>query len=94
LDVALLALLGATAQQNNQVFAVLPEIHSVTGAKRDPAFEYTRTDAFDIRKVAEAHPCHGNCDLYSRLGIKLVELGRVRTATIAVVIFADINHRL
>ena len=52
-DVALLFLLGATCEQDDDLRAVLAEIHPVAGTKVDLQLEHTRADPFDVRRVTE-----------------------------------------
>jgi hypothetical protein len=67
--ILLLALFRAATEQNHQAPAVLSQIDSVTGPKIDPAFEHTRTNALDVREVADSQSGDGNSHLGSRLRI-------------------------
>jgi hypothetical protein len=59
LDVLLWALLGSTAQQQNQSFAVFAETDAVAGAKIELVFERSRANTFHAREVSIRHPYHG-----------------------------------
>ena len=53
LDILLLTLLDATAQENDPGLAVFAKIDPVAGAEIYPAFEYTGTDTVTLEKF----PC-------------------------------------
>jgi hypothetical protein len=59
-NILLLALFRATAEQNHQALAVFSQINSVSGPKIDPTFEHTRTNALDVREVAESQSGDGD----------------------------------
>ncbi len=55
-DIVLLALLSAAAEQNDQPPAILAEINPVGRTKIDPQFEHAGTDALDVRDIAQGQP--------------------------------------
>src|SRR5688572_8080720 len=83
-DVAVLALLGPAAEQDDKGVAVFPEIDSVPRAEVDPVFEDASADPFDIRKVSQLHP--KKCRRYLRCGagIETTKPFRERARAIAV----------
>ena len=65
-DVALLALLRATRQQNHQRFAVAPEIDAVSRPEVDPVFEHAFANRFDVGEVTVLQPNKSSRDLGAR----------------------------
>jgi hypothetical protein len=52
-NIVLLALFRSTTEQNHEAFAIFSQINSVTWTKIYPTFEHTRTNALDVREVAD-----------------------------------------
>ena len=91
-DILLLALLGATAKQDDESVPVLAEIDPVAGAKIYPAFKDTSADSFGVRKIALFDSDQGCRHLGGRAGIQPIESPGVGTAALGIDIFPDLNH--
>ncbi len=90
--VALLALLRATAQQDNQRIAHYPEINPVTGAMIDLQFLQPAADAFDIGRIAALQTIQRDNDTGSSLSIEIVEPLREGTGAIDIKILFQLRH--
>ena len=55
MDVLLLPLLGAATKQNHQSFTIFAKIHTVSGAKVDPALEYAGKDLPIVRVMDDGN---------------------------------------
>ena len=55
-DIALLSLLRAASQQDDNGLAIPAEINPITGTKVDPIFQNAFSDAFDVGEIALLHP--------------------------------------
>jgi hypothetical protein len=59
IDIALLPLLRAAAQEDHQRLAVPPEIDAVARPEVDPVFQDTLADALHVGEIALLHPGDG-----------------------------------
>ncbi len=92
IDILLLALLGATAEQDDESFSVLAKINPVAGAKIYALLEDTARDALGVGKVAMLHADHGCGHLGRRAGIEPVEPSRIWAAALGIDVFPDLKH--
>lgn len=92
IDIALLALLGTAAKQDNEMRAVLAEINPVAWTKIDPQFGHAGSEPFDIRHVAKREPGQSCCHFGSSFRIQPVKPKLIRIAAVPIEIFANVNH--
>jgi hypothetical protein len=94
LDVPLLTLLRATAQQNHQALTVPPEIHAVARTPVNPALQHAGTDRLDLRQIALRHARQHHGHLGRRPKVKLVEPDLERLAPRQVPVGDELEHCL
>ena len=51
-DIALLAILGASSEQNHQSLTVFAEVNPITWSEVDLVLKHTGTDALHVREIA------------------------------------------
>src|SRR6185436_7548572 len=81
IDIALLALLRATGQQNHQRFAVAPEINPVSRPKIDTQFEYASANRFYVGEVAPPQSGHRTRNFGSGNKVQILEPAGKRSVT-------------
>lgn len=91
-DVVLLAPFGSPAEENDDLLAVLSEVHAVPGAEVDPALVNAGANAFDVGEVTQPDAIKSRGDLSRSLGIQRVEPLAKGVAAAGIAIFADAHH--
>ena len=92
-DVPLLASFRPTAKQDYQGVSVSAEIDSVAGADIDAILQHATANASHIGQVASLHSGQGRSYPDRCAGIKTVEPSTERTASPAINVFSEFNHK-
>jgi hypothetical protein len=92
LDVALLALLGATRQQDHQHIAIAPEIHPEARPEIQSVFKHALANRLYVGEVALLHPGDRACHLGSRHWLNIREPFGKRLAAVCGHVVADVEH--
>jgi hypothetical protein len=72
-DIALLALLGPSCEQDNEPLSVLAEIQAVSLSEIDPPLGNALADRFDVSKIAGFDAGNRRADLCCGPGIQSIE---------------------
>src|SRR5919109_2876368 len=91
-DVRLLALLRAAAQQQNQLLAIAAEVNPVTWSPVDSVFEHAFADTLHVGKIALAHSVDGDGNLRCGLRGESVEPLCIWRAAARIEVFHDVDH--
>jgi hypothetical protein len=92
LDIALLALLGATSQQDHQHIAIAAEIHPVARPEIQSVFKHALASRLYVGEVALLHPGDRACHLGSRHRLHIREPFGKRLAAIVGHVVTDFEH--
>jgi hypothetical protein len=93
LDVGVLAFLGATAEQNDQHVAILPDINAIPRPEVDAVFRDTLADRFYSGEVALLHAIQRCGDLGRGNGVESRKPLGVRRGTVRFQKFNDFPCR-
>lgn len=91
MDVSLLPLLCAPAQQNNQNVSISAKINAVAGAKFEPVFINAAANAFRVGEVSLLHLRERNRNFGGSRSMQTIEPPGEWTAPVPVEILPD-NH--
>ena len=94
MDVPLLALFRAAAEQNHKAFAVLAEVHPVTRPEINSAFKDGGTYTLNVREIPGSEPSQSGRNLGGSLSVQLIEPCRIRASPVPVIVFPNVNHRV
>ncbi len=91
-NIRLLPLLGSTAEQQDQLTAILTEIHAITWPEIDTPFGNAFTDRLGVSTMSGRHTI--DCSRHSGSGdrIQAVEPGRERTRPVWPLVVGDFAH--
>ena len=73
INIALLALLRSTGQQNHQGFAIAPEINPIAGPEIDAEFEYPFANRFYVGEVTPLQPGYRTRNFSSGDKVQILE---------------------
>jgi hypothetical protein len=91
-DIALLPLLRASSQQDDNGVAVPAEINPVAGTEVDAIFQNAFANAFDIGEIALLHSSQRTSDLGGSSSVQLRKPFGKRLLAVRGDIVADLKH--
>src|SRR5450759_1398222 len=91
-DVALLPLLRAARQQDQQCVPVAPEIDSVSRPEIDLVFQHALADGFYVGEIALLHPGDNASNLGARYRVQIREPFSERLAAIRSHVITNLEH--